>query len=403
MKTLTCIFLALIQLLAYSQGIEVTIDGSKVFDQSAVIKPGTFGDEDFAIILKAAKNGTFSVSGFRLQNGAKRTISGNMSRSGALRATLNASATKKVPINGQYIPNDDAIAINSIDGKSSDMVLARFGKKLIKTGPYQGRSTDPDVAWELTVSRSSGADYNVVGFLEIDSKRNRIEGTLKANGKLLAQSSDNESVKVDGQYDFEEHRLDVLLHVTGVSERIGATLEQGKLQAPAIFGLVSKVVGNVPGPDERGDFKIAGSISQSNFTLDIIMKPPYEGQANITFDFSSPLGSTLKAGQVVELTVMSSASKSGRDKPNLAGSGFWHVEGDGAEVLEMKKTFVGTASDGKFYASVQGVTKFKVLSRGTIKITAVYAGQYWGPGGAYNWNPCTYTYKFGEKPAVDRN
>lgn len=403
MKILVCVVVALVRACTFAQGIEVTIDGAGVFNKQTVIKQGTFGDEEFSIILTAAKNGVFTVSGYRIQTGAKRPISGNMSKSGVLRATMKTSKTRQVAVDGRYDSGMDAIVVTSIDGKAENIELARFGQKLIKPGPYHGRSIEPDLAWELTVTRTSGPDFSVQGIVRAGSKTNLVEGTLRKSGKLLAQGVDNELLKVDGAYDFEEHQLDVVLRVSGAGEGISAVLTAGKLPVERIFGLVSKVVGNVPGPSELNDYKIAGSVSESNFTLDIVMKPPYQGEANITFDYSSQLTSSLTVGKVVELTVMASASKSGRDAPNLAGSGFWYVEGDGAEVLEMTKAFVGTASDGKFYPSVQGVTKFKVRSSGTIKITAVYTGQYWGPGGAYNWNPCTYTYKFGERPTVEKD
>ena len=220
---------------------------------------------------------------------------------------------------------------------------------------------------------------------------------MKQNGKISAAIRNNNLAKIDGKYDFQRLEIDLVLSVSGVGERIETTLKFGKLPALGSFGLIQKTVGEVPGPQEFSDFTIAGSISESHFGLEIKMKPPYQGEAHMKHEYSHQLTPVLKQGQIIELTVISASSKSGTYQPNLAGTGWWIVEGDGAEVLETKPSFSGTASDGKFYANTEGKTRFRVLGKGTIKVIAAYNGQYWGSG-SKNWNPCTYVYQFGATP-----
>jgi len=353
------------------------------------------------IVIKAAKNGVSPVSGHLGSGPGKRIIEGNISQTGALRASLSVSGTagKTVPMNGRYRAKDDTIFIQSIDGEPAGILLERMGGKGVQEGDYSAMERNPDVNWEVTITKSSGPDFNLVGTMEVNGKRVGIAGTVKEDGRILGRAGSGDSLSVTGAYDFESKTIELTAAAKGAFDGLKAILKPGKLTVGRNFGLVSKVVGNVPGPAEMNDYTVSGEVSEKGFSLTIKMKPPYQGEASIKHEFSSPLGSSLRPGDIIELTVMSSADKSGRDAPNVAGTGYWLVEGDGAEVIQTGKQFIGTASDGKFYASGQAVTKFKVLSKGTIKITAGYAGAYWGPAGEFNWNPCTYTYKFGEAPA----
>lgn len=365
------------------------------------IKAGTFGDEEFAIVLVPAKSGGFTVGGHRVHGGAKRPISGSMTKGGVLRATMKSGPgnSRQIPVDGRYHPANDSLLVTSIDRRPVNVELPRFGVRLIKAGPYSGRSLEPSAAWEIVLTRSSGIDYGFSGFVEIGDTRRPIQGTLKGKtGKLLGSAKGVDAIQVDGQYDFGSGQIQVEIRLKGGMEAISAQLEPGRLKAQKLFGLVEKIAGNIPSESEASDYKISGIQTEKSFQVDITMKAPYEGQARVKSEYSSQLTSTLKPGDVIELTTLSSAEKSGTYQPNLSISGFWLVEGDGAEVTEFTKTFAGTASDGKFYASSQATTKFRVLAKGTIKITAVYTGHYWGPAGAWNWNPCTYLYKFGEGP-----
>lgn len=367
------------------------------------IRAGTFTSEDtgMVIIIKAAKNGVSTVSGHMGSGPGKRIIEGNISQTGALRASLSVSGTagKTVPMNGRYRAKDDTIFIHTIDGEPAGILLARMGGKGVQEGDYSAMERNPDVNWEVSITKSSGPDFNLVGTLEVNGKKSEIAGTLKEDGRITGRAGAEGSLVLTGAYDFEHETIKLIASAHPGAAGLTAILKPGKLSVGRNFGLVSKVVGNVPGPAEAAEYTVSGEVSENSFSLTIKMKPPYQGEASIKHEFSSPLGSTLRPGDIIELTVISSADKSGRDAPRLAGTGYWRVEGDGAEVLNEGKQFIGTASNGQFYASGQAVTKFKVLSKGTIKITAGYAGQYWGPSGNFNWDPCTYTYKFGEVPA----
>ena len=138
-------------------------------------------------------------------------------------------------------------------------------------------------------------------------------------------------------------------------------------------------------------------MDETSFKIEVRMKPPYIGSAVVTHNYSSPLSSRLKPGQVVELNCWSEAERTGRDAPNLGSGCQWGVSGAGAEVLESTHTFAGAGSDG-FHPSSRAVTRFKVLNSGTITIVAGQNGQLWG--GSDNWNPATYVYKFGARPAA---
>lgn len=171
-----------------------------------------------------------------------------------------------------------------------------------------------------------------------------------------------------------------------------------KSTAPAttgVFKLVDTIVGEVPGPGEANDHRVWGSVSETNWTVNILMKAPYEGRAELEHTYKKgQLGASLKVGDIIELQVVSVASKSGSYQPNLGGNAWWSVEGP-VEVLETVKTFAGTASDGKFYAANSGRTKFKVGSGSKgqrIKIIGHQAGPAWGS--SKNWNPVTYIYEF---------
>lgn len=403
MKTIGFLIVLCVASLGFAQ-ITVTGGDQALFKPASVgtLKPGSFGDEEFTLVVSAAKVG-FGVTGYIIQSGSKRLISGSISKAGTLRANMKMGAGKsrEVPVDGKYNPQNDSIVISSIGGKPVSHELPRFGKRLIKAGTYSARDNAKDTSWELTLSKSSGPDFNVVGFVEVNGKRRTVTGNLKGStGKLLGLVPEVEAFKLDGNYDFKTHELNVELRLSGATSGISAKLEAGRLAVPQLFGLVEKISGKIPDEAEAADFKISGIQTEKSFQVDIIMKPPYEGRARVKNEYSSQLTSTLKQGDIIELTALSTSDKSGSYQPNLSISGFWLVEGDGAEVLEFTKTFAGSASDGKFYASSQGKTRFKVLGKGTIKITAVYTGHYWGPAAAWNWNPCTYVYKFKEAPKV---
>lgn len=377
---------------------------------AASIRPGTFKNDEFVIVVTAGRDGVFTVTGHRLVGGREMGITGNVSRSGALRASLliRGTSPETVPINGRYQAREDALFIQSINGEPAGILLKRMGGKGIQEGTYSAREASPNGSWEVKITKSSGPDYNLVGTQEIGGKKTPLAGTLKEDGRVIGRAGSEGQLSLTGRYDFGDNTIELVASVPGATAGLSAVLKHGPLKpsqtnASGSFGLVSKVVGNVPGPVEANDLTISGEVTERSFSIKVVMKPPYQGEASIKHEFSSPLGSTLRPGEEIELTVISSAEKSGSYQPTVAGTGYWLVEGDGAKVLQQGKVFIGSASDGKFYASGQATTKFQVLAKGTIKITAGYAGQYWGPAGNFNWNPCTYTYKFGEKPSAGRS
>lgn len=182
-------------------------------------------------------------------------------------------------------------------------------------------------------------------------------------------------------------------HTKGTSSNPKATTKP--TEAVGAFHLVETILGEVPPPGEANDHKIWGHVSESSWSVNIEMKPPYEGRASLVHTYKKgKLGTTLKPGDVIELQAVSISSKGGSYEPNLGGNAWWAVEGS-VEILEEGKNFVGTASTGKFYPAASCRTRFKVLkaSKGAkIKIVAVQTGQVWGS--SKQWNPVTYIYEF---------
>ncbi len=167
--------------------------------------------------------------------------------------------------------------------------------------------------------------------------------------------------------------------------------------AQGTYGLVKKVVGRAP---EAGDSQygvLTGNISQNACSFNYATKPPYEGKWEVKATFDTPK-SVLKPGEVIELKCSGSGSESGKDLGAMGIGCGWGAEGN-CEVIERKKFYIGRASDGKFYSSGDGFTKFKVGTGGKITLTAAQGGLAWGHGGI--WDPCTYTYEWNALPTVE--
>ncbi len=389
MKFIVALWLALLAGVAVAQ-ISVTGGDIKVFVSGPEIEPGSFGTQEFFITLVKGKNGQMTVGGRYSTGQARKSISGTLGKNNQLRARVNDGP--QTEIDGKYNPDNDTIVITRIGNQKVDEVLERMDtlvakpKLEIKPGTYTGQTDEPDTSWTVNITPSKSKAFNVVETATVEGRAQEVKGTLYPTGKFVGTHT--------GIYNFEQQTM--LIDFRRADKKYVVNVRQGQAPKVSLFGLVSKDVGKIPGPGEASDHHIEGTISEDSFSVEIKMKPPYEGNAKISFGFSNNMGSTLKPGQIVELNVWGESSKDGSYKPNLAGTGQWILEGDGFQILESSKAFVGTASTGTHYPSTRGKVVFRVLGQGTIKVTACYAGQYWGPAGAWNWNPCTYIYKFRE-------
>ncbi|MGC4046379.1 MAG: hypothetical protein QM758_21520 [Armatimonas sp.] len=376
-----------------SAQISVTGGDMNLFSAKAAVEPGSFGTPEFFITLVKSKSKQMTVGGRYTAGQSRRSISGILSGTHVLRARLNDGP--ETAIDGKYNPGNDTIVITRIGNKTVNEVLERFDtltdkpekERVIKPGTYTGQTEEPDSSWTVSITPSKSKAFNLVGSATIEGKRREVKGTLYPTGKIVGTHN--------GRYDSDDQSL--LIDFPFGPRKLTVVMRQGQMPTKiSLFGLVDKKVGNVPGAAEATDHHIEGSVSEDSFSVGIRMKPPYMGEAKISFGFSTNMGSTLKPRQLVELTVWGESSKGGSYQPNLSGTGQWIVEGDGADIVESSKVFVGTASNGQHYASGRGKVLFRVRDQGTIKITASYSGQTWGGAGNWNWNPCTYTYKFRE-------
>lgn len=170
----------------------------------------------------------------------------------------------------------------------------------------------------------------------------------------------------------------------------------GETKPPKVegtYGLVKIEPGFAP-TDGQGPYGYwTGNYSGTSFQCTWTATRDYQGTYSYKCDFSSP-PSVLKPGEEIELTTTSSASRTSENQPYHGSGSKWYVEG--AEVLEAVGAFSGSASDGKFYSSGKGKTRFKVGSGGTIKLIA---GQ--GQGIGNNQRAPIFIYQWNSPPIVD--
>src|SRR4051812_9783137 len=74
----------------------------------SVPKPGWYAADDVQLHLVKESNGTYTVTGRYFDGQAWWPISGNASRSGAVKATINKNG-REIPLDGYYHPNTDGL------------------------------------------------------------------------------------------------------------------------------------------------------------------------------------------------------------------------------------------------------------------------------------------------------
>ena len=173
----------------------------------------------------------------------------------------------------------------------------------------------------------------------------------------------------------------------------GKTTETKPPKVEGTYGLVKKEPGFAPSDGQEPYGVWTGSFGEGSFQCTWTATRDYQGTYTFKSNFSTP-PSVLKPGEIVELTTTSQASRSSENQPYHGSGSKWYVEG--AEVLEATGAFSGSASDGKFYSSGQGKTRFKVGTGGTIKLIAGH-GQVFGTG----IKSAVFIYQWNSPPTVD--
>lgn len=173
-------------------------------------------------------------------------------------------------------------------------------------------------------------------------------------------------------------------------EEAGGGTTGGDTKPPKVegtYGLVKKEPGFAPGDGVEPYGTWTGSFGDGSFQCTWTATRDYQGSYTFKASYSSP-PSVLKPGDIVELTTSAQASRSSDNQPGHGAGAKWYVEG--AEVLEATSAFSGSASDGKFYSSAQGKTRFKVGTGGTIRLIAgqghVFGNGIKAPVYIYQWN-----------------
>lgn len=249
----------------------------------------------------------------------------------------------------------------------------------------------------IVLTNAKGNDFTVSGNVGTAKVKGILHGKSGQMRATLGDKGDLNYQQLNGYWDFKKGEL-VLM--TGAAKGMSTKPAGYSKETPSVgsgrFGLVSKVLGHDGGTVENEGTKITSTMSERSYSVTITKKAPWEGTATVTLNWSGGLGSDLKPRDVVELTCSSTASHSGKDMPALGSDCKWVVSGS-VKILEYEKFFAGDGSSG-FIPVGSGKTRFKVLTGGTITISAEHLGAIYGKSD--NWVPCKYTYKFNAKPTV---
>lgn len=165
------------------------------------------------------------------------------------------------------------------------------------------------------------------------------------------------------------------------------------------FKLLNKVVGKAPEPGTDSNGTVSGTITEGSLTIQYRGAAGRDATADISANWSMP-PTTLKQGEIIDLTAQGKASVKGKDRGSVGIGIDWGVIGS-VEVLEGKKAFIGLASNGIEYESGNVKYRVKIGSGGSITLIAAQGGWAWGSGGI--WNPCEYHYVWvaGEAPTTN--
>jgi hypothetical protein len=185
-----------------------------------------------------------------------------------------------------------------------------------------------------------------------------------------------------------------------VNEKAG-TGPTGQTNPPAgeqgTFGLVKKEVGRAASPETGPYGAISGSITETSVQIKWTAIRDYEGTFTYQANLATP-PAILKPGEIYELAVNATASRSSANQPYHGAGTRYYVEGS-AETIENTSAFSGSASNGQFYSSGAGKLRFKVGTGGTIKLYSTVGSMLWGSDGI--WSPCVYTYQWNAVPTVN--
>lgn len=172
------------------------------------------------------------------------------------------------------------------------------------------------------------------------------------------------------------------------SPTLGATGGSGN------FGLVAKVVGHAPGPQPDPYGTWSGSVGESSISATYAStRQDYDSHASLQATWSVP-PTTIKPGEVIDLTVTASGSVSGKDHGSPSVDASWACSG--GEMVESKSAFAGVSSSGAIIGSGSGHYRFKAPESGEFTLYSAQSGISWGSGGV--WRPCEYKYKMDAPP-----
>lgn len=160
--------------------------------------------------------------------------------------------------------------------------------------------------------------------------------------------------------------------------------------APAgVFKLVDRVIGHAAPPDKGPYGTWSGSVGESSFTGTFEGAAGYDNHVSLSATWSTP-AAEIRPGDTIELTIVASASVTGKDHGFNQIEAFWSATGN-AQVVEEAHAFAGIASSGKLFPSGSGKYRIKIGTSGEFRL---YSSQNngWGSGGV--WRPCEYTYVF---------